>query len=174
MIARQIQTLTIAEDEPVSVALELHHHRLDDMLDRIAIDVETGSWSEARRAFSLFRHELEEHMRLEEELLVPALGVGLQIEDGPAAVMRAEHPVLRQLLQVIELGLENEFPIGDATDTLQATLADHNVKEERLLYPLFERMATPGAYAAAFFELRPLLDLRSAAAVGLAGAPNPA
>jgi iron-sulfur cluster repair protein YtfE (RIC family) len=165
MIARQIHSPTIAADEPVSVALELHHHRLDDMLDRIAIDVETGSWSEARRAFSLFRYELEEHMRLEEELLLPALGVGPHADDGPAAVMRAEHPVLRELLEVIEIGLENEYPIGEATETLEKTLADHNVKEERLLYPLFERMATPEAYAAAFFELRPLL--------GPAAAPHP-
>jgi iron-sulfur cluster repair protein YtfE (RIC family) len=157
MIAQQIEAPTIADDEPVSVALELHHHRLDDMLDRIEIDVEAGDWSEARRGFALFRRELEEHMRLEEDLLLPALGLGLQVDDGPAAVMRTEHPVIRQLLEAIEIGLENEYPIGEVTDALEAALADHNIKEERLLYPMFERTATPDAYAAAVFELRPLL-----------------
>jgi len=148
-----------AFDEPVSVALEMHHHRLDDMLDRVEIDVEAGSWSEARRGFSLFRRELEEHMRLEEELLLPALGSASAVADGPAAVMRTEHPQIRELLDVIEIGLENEYPIAEATDALEATLADHNAGEERLLYPLFERTAAPDAYAAVIFELRPLLGV---------------
>jgi iron-sulfur cluster repair protein YtfE (RIC family) len=157
MIAQVIEAPTIPADEPVSVALELHHHRLDDMLDRVEIDVEAGSWSEARRGFSLFRRELEEHMRLEEELLLPALGLGPQVKDGPAAVIRVEHPLIRELLEAIELGLENEYPIGGLTDVLEARLADHNLNEERLLYPMFERMATPEAYASVVFELRPLL-----------------
>lgn len=157
MIEAPVTHQTNAAEEPVSVALELHHHRLDDMLDRIEIDVEAGNWSEARRGFSLFRRELEEHMRLEEELILPAVGMRLQVDGGHAIVMRAEHPRIRELLEAIEIGLENEYPMGEATDALEATLADHNAKEERLLYPLFERTATPEAYAAAAFELRPLL-----------------
>ena len=143
--------------EPVSVALELHHHRLDDMLDRIEIDVEAGNWSEARRGFSLYRRELEEHMRLEEEILLPAVGLSWQVNYGPPAVLRADHTRIRELLDVVEVGLENEYPIGEATDALEAMLADHNAKEEHLLYPMFERLATPQAYAAATFELRPLI-----------------
>ncbi len=149
---------TIAADEPVSVALELHHHRLDDMLDRIEIDVEAGNWSEARRWFSLFRRELEEHLRLEEDLLLPAVGMMLRVDGGAADPVRAEHPLIRELLEVIESGLENEYPIWEATDALEATLADHNATEERLLYPLFERTATPELYAAVALELRPLLS----------------
>ncbi len=152
------QAPSITVDEPVSVALEMHHHRLDDMLDRIEIDVEAGSWSEARRGFSLFRRELEEHMRLEEELLLPALGSAPEISEGPAAaVIRAQHAAIRELLEVIDLGLEDGDPVSEATDALEAALAAHNANEERLLYPLFERTATPDAYAAAVFELRPLL-----------------
>jgi iron-sulfur cluster repair protein YtfE (RIC family) len=157
MIAQVTETPTIATDEPVSVALELHHRRLDDMLDRVEIDVEAGSWSEARRGFALFRRELEEHLRLEEELLLPALGPGSQVGDGPAFVVRAEHPQIRELLEIVEIALENEYPIGEVTDALEATLADHNLSEERVLYPLFEQLATPEAYAAAVSELRPLL-----------------
>ena len=156
----------VPAEEPVSVALELHHHRLDDMLDRIEIDVEAGNWGEARRGFSLFRRELEEHMRLEENLLLPALGMTLQVEGGAAALMRAEHPLIRELLEMIEIGLENECPIGEATDALEVTLADHNANEERLLYPMFERMATPEAYAAVAFELRPLLGTQNGGAQG--------
>jgi hypothetical protein len=161
-------------EEPVSVALELHHHRLDDMLDRIEIDVEAGNWSEARRGFSLFRRELEEHMRLEEDLLLPALGMTSLVEGGAAALMRGEHSLIRELLEVIESGLENEWPIGEATDALEATLADHNANEERLLYPMFERTATPEAYAAVAFELRPLLGSQGGRARGEGPADVPA
>jgi iron-sulfur cluster repair protein YtfE (RIC family) len=160
MTAHALEAPTIPADELVSVALELHHHRLDDMLDRVEIDVETGAWSEARRGFALFRRELEEHMRLEEELLLPALGPASQVGDGPAFVMRGEHPQIRELLEMVEIALENEYPIGEVTDALEATLADHNLGEERVLYPLFEQLATPEAYAAAALELRPLLTRR--------------
>jgi iron-sulfur cluster repair protein YtfE (RIC family) len=150
-------TPTIAADEPVSVALETHHHRLDDMLDRVEIDVEVGNWSEARRGFSLFRRELEEHLRVEEEMLLPAVG-RRSVNDEPWAAGRTEHPLIRGLLDIIEVGLEDEYPVGEVTDELEATLAGHNAKEERLLYPLFERMATPDTYAAVAHELRPLLN----------------
>jgi iron-sulfur cluster repair protein YtfE (RIC family) len=157
MIAQVVEAPRITANEPVSVALELHHHRLDDMLDRVEIDVEAGNWSEARRGFALFRRELEEHMRLEEELLLPALGPASQVGDGPAFVMRGEHPQIRELLEVVEIALENEYPIGEVTDALEATLADHNLREERLLYPMFERLASAEAYAAVALQLRPLL-----------------
>ena len=143
--------------EPVSVALQHHHHRLDDMLDRIEIEVEAGNWSEARRGFSLFRRELDEHMRLEEEILLPAVGLSWQVNYGSPALVRADHARIRELLDVVEVALEDECPIGEATDALEAMLADHNAKEEHLLYPMFERLAVPEAYAAAAFELRPLI-----------------
>jgi iron-sulfur cluster repair protein YtfE (RIC family) len=143
--------------ETVSVALEQHHHRLDDMLDRIEIDVEVGSWGEARRKFSLFRRELEEHMRLEEEILLADVGSEWQVNYGPPAVVRGDHARIRDLLDVVEVGLENEHPMEETTDALEAVLAEHNAKEEHLLYPMFERLATPEAYAAATFELRPLI-----------------
>jgi iron-sulfur cluster repair protein YtfE (RIC family) len=146
--------------EPVSIALEQHHHRLDDMLDRVEIDVEAGSWSEARRGFSLFRRELEEHMRLEEEILLPAVGLTWEVNYGPPSVMRLDHARIRELLDVVEVGLEDEYPIGEVTDALGAMLVEHNAKEEHLLYPMFERLAAPEAYAAATFELRPLISDR--------------
>jgi hypothetical protein len=137
--------------ETVSVALEQHHHRLDDMLDRIEIDVEVGSWGEARRGFSLFRRELEE------EILLADVGSEWQVNYGPPAVVRGDHARIRDLLDVVEVGLEEEYPMEETTGALAAVLAEHNAKEEHLLYPMFERLATPEAYAAATFELRPLM-----------------
>jgi iron-sulfur cluster repair protein YtfE (RIC family) len=147
----------IRTEEQVSAALERHHRRLDDMLDRVEIDVEAGDWSEARQGFSLFRRELEEHIRIEEELLLPSLEVPGRVGYGPGGMMRTEHGQIRGLLEVVETLLEDEQPIADATDALEALLSEHNAKEECMLYPMFERMAPPEAYAALAIELRPLL-----------------
>jgi iron-sulfur cluster repair protein YtfE (RIC family) len=150
-------TQAMAPEEPVSVALELHNRRLDDMLDRAAIDVEVGDWSEARRRFSLFRQELEEHIRIEEDLLFPSLEQPGRSGAGSTSVMRAEHAQIRQLLEVIEEFVHVAQPVSDVTDMLEALLGAHNAREERVLYPMFERLAPPEAYAALTGELRPLL-----------------
>jgi iron-sulfur cluster repair protein YtfE (RIC family) len=147
----------VPEEEPVSVALELHHRRLDDLLDRVEIDIEAGDWSEARRRFSLFRQELDEHVRIEEDLLFPSLESPGRPGAGESAVMRAEHAEIRRLLDMLEELLEDGQPIGEATDMLEVMLAAHHAKEERVLYPMFERLAPPEAYAALASELRPLL-----------------
>jgi iron-sulfur cluster repair protein YtfE (RIC family) len=156
-----MKTQALAIEERVSVALELHHRRLDDILDRVEIDVEVGDWSEARRGFSLFRRELHEHMRIEEELLLPSLELPARPASLPPMMMRAEHAEIRGFLDAIERLLDDERPIGDATDALESFLAAHHSKEERLLYPMFERIAPPEAYEALANELRPLLEAGS-------------
>ena len=150
-------TRTNAPGEPVSVALELHHHRLDDMLDRIEIDIELGSWGEARRGFSLLRRELEEHLRLEEQMVLPELGAAADDDGWQVTSMRDEHARIRECLELLDIDLEDEYPLGKTTEALSSLLAVHNAREERFLYPMFERMASSGAYAAASFELMPLL-----------------
>ena len=75
-----MSTLTHSEpraDEPAakpspSLILELHHRRLDEMLERIAIEIELASWGEARLLFARFRGELEEHIRIEEQVMFPS------------------------------------------------------------------------------------------------------
>ena len=154
-----MMTRALVSEERVSVALELHHRRLDDILDRVEIDVEVGDWSEARRGFSLFRRELHEHMRIEEELLLPSLELPARpASESPMMMIRAEHAEIRGFLDAIERLLDHEQPIGDATDALESFLAAHHAREERLLFPMFERMAPPEAYEALANELRPLLQ----------------
>ena len=45
---------------------------------------EVESWGEARRRFAVFRKDLEEHIRLEEELMFPSLeaATGVSLEPG--------------------------------------------------------------------------------------------
>ncbi len=149
--------IKLVSEVPVSLVLELHHRRLDEMLDRVEMDVEIGDWSEARTGFARFQVELEEHMRIEEEMIFPSFEAFTRSPGGPTAVMRAEHDQIRQVLTVLEGFLGDEQPIDEATLALEALLSVHNDKEERVIYPMFEQHAPPEACAALKLELRPLL-----------------
>jgi len=151
---------TIDRDSPVSLMLELHNRRLDDMLDHVEMTVEVGNWDEARIGFAAFETELEEHMRLEEDMMFPSFEAFSRSPGGPTAVMRAEHDKIRTILTVLEGLLCDEQPIDDATSALETLLAAHNAKEEQVVYPLFERHAPAEAYAALDHELRPLVSSR--------------
>jgi iron-sulfur cluster repair protein YtfE (RIC family) len=141
---------------PVSLVLELHHRRLDEMLDRVEMAVEVGSWTEARTGFAQFQLELEEHIRIEEEMMFPSFEAFARSPGGPTTVMRAEHRRIRGVLTTLEELLGDEQPIDEATSELEALLSAHNAKEEQVICPMFERHAPPEAYAALNLELRPL------------------
>ena len=151
MLAAQAEV----ESESVSLILQLHHRRLDELFDRVEIATEIGSWSEARREFEQFRTALEEHFRIEEEFMFPSFEAFTRALGGPTAAMRAEHRELGRFLDLIERLLRDEQPIGEIGAAFEALLDTHNAKEEQGLYPLFERHAPPEAYAALDLELRP-------------------
>jgi iron-sulfur cluster repair protein YtfE (RIC family) len=137
--------------------LEKHHRLLDDLLDRIEIAVEVGTWGEARRRFGIFRRELDAHIRVEEDLMFPSLDAALRMDRGPTAVMRAEHVEIRRVLEAVDLALAEEQAIDEPVAALEALFGAHNFKEERVLYPAFERVAPPQAYAAVATEVESML-----------------
>jgi len=100
---------------------------------------------------------LEEHIRIEEELMFPSFEAFMRAPGGQTAVMRSEHADITRCLDAVEACLDGKEPRVDAFDRLDAALTSHNAKEERVLYPLFERHAPPEAYGALLDELRPLL-----------------
>src|SRR5690242_8270856 len=88
-------------ENTVSLELELHNRRLDEMLDHVEMTVEIGNWSAARRGFARFQSELEEHMRLEEELIFPAFEMFTRAAGGPTTGLRAEHGEIRGLVALM-------------------------------------------------------------------------
>lgn len=144
-------------DTTPSLILEMHHRLIDEILDAVEIAVDIGSWAEARALFASFRGELEEHIRIEEELMFPSFEAFMRAPGGPTVVMRSEHAEIARCLDAVETCLDGEEPDIGALDRLDAALTSHNAKEERVLYPMFERHAPPEAYGALLDELRPLL-----------------
>ncbi|HLK92661.1 MAG TPA: hemerythrin domain-containing protein [Polyangia bacterium] len=79
---------------------------------------------------------------------------------GPTAVMRAEHREIEAYVALMEQLLGDEQPIAEASTALETLLAAHDAKEERFVYPQFERHAPPDVYAALDLELRSLAGAR--------------
>jgi hemerythrin-like domain-containing protein len=146
----------IQSDRSVSAMLEAHHRRLDDILEGVEIAIESGNASEARRQFALFRGGLDEHIRIEEELMFPSFEAIMGRLRGPTAVMRGEHAAILAAADVVDGLLVDGRVADEAVADLMALLETHNGKEELVLYPTFERIAPPEAYAALAAEVSAL------------------
>jgi regulator of cell morphogenesis and NO signaling len=97
-------------------------------------------------AWADYSHGLQRHIRFEEELLFPLFEerTGLGPGAGPTAVMREEHAEIRQLLT--RVGDEIGSPGAEAEALrrrLSYTLAEHNGKEEEILYPAIDDLLSP-------------------------------
>ena len=122
----------------VNEALSWDHDRLDALEDAAFRARAGGDLPEAFDLYAEFAVGLRRHIGFEEDLLFPAFEAasGMPPSAGPTAVMRAEHREILELLDQISSG------IGDAAASLDAlrrsfhaVLGDHNLKEERVLYP---------------------------------------
>lgn len=125
----------------VSEFLGADHQRIDALFDAAERLVGQGDFASALERFREFRVGLERHMDVEEKILFPEFERLTAVPPGPTAVMRSEHLQLRELLGEIEEALRGEFTsefIGAAGE-LREVLGDHNMKEERVLYPMTDR-----------------------------------
>lgn len=118
----------------VGAALEQDHRRIDEQFEAFARSLTEGTVDAA--AFTAGSAALRHHIYVEEEHHFPALrAAGLL---GPILVMLREHGQIWDLLDAVESGLREGAPAGELADTwhrLEQVLAEHNLKEERILYP---------------------------------------
>ena len=130
-------------------ALRWDHVRIDAFEAGAFAARAAGDLEAARALFERFARNLFRHIGFEEDLLFPALesAAGLPPHAGPTAVMRAEHIEIRTVVQLLR-GAIGE-PSADAVrlrERLHGTLGPHSVKEERILYPMVDRLlAGPGS-----------------------------
>jgi len=127
----------------VTEALVWDHARLD-ALEAAAFEARArGGLVQARDVFTDFAHGLRRHMDFEEQLLFPEFEKRCHLEgdNGPSAVMRAEHRAIASLLFVMEREIDDpEAPIELSRAELRQIQRDHDLKEERILYPALDRM----------------------------------
>lgn len=129
--------------------LQADHRRLDGIMTDCTSKAESGDMAGAAAAFSRFREGLTRHIKIEEGLLFPEFekATGLERASGPTGVMRSEHEEILRLLGLIRELFDGAEPdateFSDLRSALVALLHEHNVKEERILYPMTDQMVAP-------------------------------
>jgi len=127
-------------------ALSWDHDRLDALEDGAFAAHNRGEASEAQVLYSAFAFGLRRHIRFEEEILFPEFEIWAGDSTmGPTAVMRQEHQEILSLLARLE-GAWKEAPtqVESFRQSLRALLADHNLKEEEIVYPVTDRVLSAG------------------------------
>ncbi len=153
-------------------AFQQGHRRLDALLldhqeALIALDLAT-----ARRALAAYRAELEVHMAVEEDVVIPAFeALGVEIRGGGAHYYLLEHRKLDDLLRGVEEGLEelarrapsrprDVLPLLKRELSLEHVMEHHETREDYALYPTLDERLDDAARA----ELVRRMDEREAAA----------
>jgi len=100
-----------------------------------------GRLTEAWACFDRFRRGLLRHMRVEEELVFPAFEIRAGLPStGPTATMRTEHRDIRNRLEQLALALDEGYEASELEHSLAHMLAEHNRREEAILYPVLDRL----------------------------------
>jgi len=89
--------------------------------------------------------EVAHHFTIEEQALFPLLAGYLGEEDGPLAVMNAEHAAFRELLKGLTTALnsrDHDAQRAHAAELVQL-LRGHIAKEDQVLFPMAARLLSP-------------------------------
>jgi regulator of cell morphogenesis and NO signaling len=129
----------------VGEALAWDHDRLDAIEKRAFDHLEAGDVDGARAAWNEFAVGLRRHIRFEEEILFPTFEarVGVSPEAGPTAVMRGEHRDIEALIEAVGRALGGDDAPLPLRAELHHVLGQHNLKEERVLYPVTDQVLAP-------------------------------
>lgn len=122
--------------------LSSDHRACDDLFASVEAAVAHRDWDSARRQFDRFVAAMLRHLAREEQVLFPAFEARTANDMGPTRVMRMEHEQIRRLMQ------DMARTVADAdhcrylglSETLHQLVQHHNLKEEDLLFPMFDQM----------------------------------
>jgi hemerythrin-like domain-containing protein len=120
----------------------LDHRSCDSQWTEVENAVEQGDTDAAMRLWRRFDANLRQHLEMEEQILFPAFEQQTGMTGGgPTFVMRSEHEQMRGLLgQMAEAAARGDSQeLLDQGDTLLMLIAQHNQKEEGMLYPMAEQ-----------------------------------
>lgn len=117
------------------------HKRCDDLFAEAEQAALAGNVRRAASLFVLYRTGMLRHLRMEEDVLFPALDARMGFHgQGPTAVMREEHTQIRSMLTQMgeSLAAEDAGGFADACETVLILMEQHNMKEEEVLYPMMD------------------------------------
>lgn len=128
----------------VTECLKGDHRRLDAIVPEVQRLVGASSFPEASERFAEFVCGLGRHIDVEERVLFPTFEQMTGMTGGgPTVVMRGEHVEIRRQMSEVVVALKAADAAGaeESIHGLTETLAAHNMKEERMLYPMADQAA---------------------------------
>lgn len=116
------------------------HAECDERFARAEEAAQARDWNELTGKLHAFAGVLRRHINLEEEVLFPAFEQRTGMSGGPTQMMRAEHEQIRELIAELERAAAAQDTEGYAgfAETLLLMMQQHNLKEERILYPMID------------------------------------
>lgn len=124
------------------------HEYCDNLFAETENAVGAADWEAAGDRYAEFMSATLRHFAREETVLFPAFEVGTGMTGGPTLVMRDEHAQMRNTLEAMATAVARRDArayLGLA-ETLLMLMRQHNMKEERILYPMADQ-ALPEAAA---------------------------
>jgi regulator of cell morphogenesis and NO signaling len=121
----------------ITEALAADHDRLDALEEQAFRHFAANDVTRAQGAWAEFSFGLLRHIRFEEEILFPAFEekTGFAPTHGPTGVMRGEHREIERLVDAIGRAFTGDGTALRLRNELHRVLGEHNMKEERMLYP---------------------------------------
>lgn len=121
-----------------------HHRVCDDVFADVEAAGVEGRWSDAEVAMTRFARLMEAHLSSEEASLFPAFEAATGMTQGPTQMMRIEHEHMRALIARMQRALttKDTDEFAGAAETLLVLMQQHNLKEERMLYPMCDQALT--------------------------------
>ena len=151
----------MTEQSTITAFYEKDHDRLDELFKTFQT-LKRSDFPKAKAAFKEFKIGLQRHIVWEEDLLFTLWEAKTGIsEGGPTMVMRSEHRQIGQLLESIH----EKVAAGNAdTDQeeqwLISMLGSHNMKEERILYPSIDNVASVAEREQVFRDMETIPEAR--------------
>jgi hemerythrin-like domain-containing protein len=127
---------------------ELKELFLSHQVALLALDLEL-----AHERLLEFRREIEKHMQVEEELLLPVYNRAGRIPGGPVEFFTGEHKRLLEflsrfdeMLTEMESGTDNRarkiIELFDAEAVFKSLLEHHDLREQNIFYPVLDEITT--------------------------------
>lgn len=131
----------VESSRSVTEYLQADHQRLDAIVPDVERLAGAGSLAESRARFGAFVDGLSRHIDVEEQILFPTFEEKTGMTSGPTVVMRREHVEIRAAMARVSAALDagDTATAHEALAELTALLEAHNMKEERMLYPMTDR-----------------------------------
>ena len=130
---------------PTGVAdlLVWDHARLNAILQDVRTEAQARRFGTARRRFAEFGCGLAQHIRMEEEVLMPAFERITAAGSSPTASVRAAHASVERLVDALGAALAARATRRCATalERLAEELVAHQQHEESILYAISDRVA---------------------------------